>query len=406
MYERTRRLGAERRRLAAEWDNLIARIRRRPGLAGFLHPPSFAEIGAAAADGPVVAVCATPLGGLALLLTADDDRPAVRALPLPEATERKCRDRADRLSAAFTILGDRKASDEEKNAARDEANEVLGWLWDAITGPILDTLAAGGWQGGRLWWCPVGLTARLPLHAAGRAGAPGALDRVVSSYTPTIQALARSRARRTADTDEAPAATALVVAMSRTPNHPALDAASYEAERVRELVRNVTVLRDTEATGQAVLRELARHRIAHFACHSVSDRADPAKGRLLLHDHTTSPLTVAEIMRTRLPRNAELAYLSACRTADAGPRLADEAIHLTGAFQLAGYRHVIGTLWPVYDLISAIVAENVYRRLTRDGTTPPDTNTTASALRAAIRDLRETHPSRPDLWAGYVHVGP
>jgi len=100
------------------------------------------------------------------------------------------------------------------------------------------------------------------------------------------------------------------------------------------------------------------------------------------------------------------AYLSACRTADAGPRLADEAIHLTGAFQLAGYRHVIGTLWPVYDLISAIVAENVYRRLTRDGTTPPDTNTTASALRAAIRDLRETHPSRPDLWAGYVHVGP
>jgi len=53
---------------------------------------------------------------------------------------------------------------------------------------------------------------------------------------------------------------------------------------------------------------------------------------------------VAAISRLRLP--GVLAYLSACSTAVTGPELADESVHIVSAFQLAGYQHVIGTLWP------------------------------------------------------------
>lgn len=48
-----------------------------------------------------------------------------------------------------------------------------------------------------------------------------------------------------------------------------------------------------------------------------------------------------------------LAYQSACETALTGKaRLLDEAIHLTSAFQLADYPHVIGTPWPIDDEIA------------------------------------------------------
>ncbi|MGQ4333341.1 CHAT domain-containing protein [Streptomyces hayashii] len=54
--------------------------------------------------------------------------------------------------------------------------------------------------------------------------------------------------------------------------------------------------------------------IAHFACHGASDRADPSKSLLLLHDHASDPLTVASLAPVRLD-NVQLARLSACHTA-------------------------------------------------------------------------------------------
>ncbi len=60
------------------------------------------------------------------------------------------------------------------------------------------------------------------------------------------------------------------------------------------------------------------------------------------------------------PISAELAFLSACETAQPGARLADEAIHLASAFSLAGYRHVIGTLWPVGDQHAVDIADDIY----------------------------------------------
>ena len=124
------------------------------------------------------------------------------------------------------------------------------------------------------------------------------------------------------------------------------------------------MLTGPEATREAVLAALPGARWAHFACHGSADLADPSASRLLLDDHQTAPLTVVDVARLRLD-DAELAFLSACSTARPVGRLADEAIHLASAFQLAGYRHVIGTLWPIGDQHAVDIADDIYTALTR-----------------------------------------
>jgi len=125
--------------------------------------------------------------------------------------------------------------------------------------------------------------------------------------------------------------------------------------------------------------------------------------RLLLNDSDVAPLTVSDVAALRL--TAGPAYLSACDTSLTSPSLTDEAIHITGAFHLAGYQHVIGSLWPVSDSTACSVAVDVYGHLTRNGTTPPDTTATAVALHQATRRLRARHPELPMLWAPHTHTG-
>ena len=112
------------------------------------------------------------------------------------------------------------------------------------------------------------------------------------------------------------------------------------------------------------------------------------------------PLTVADIARLRLD-NAQLAYLSACDTTVTSADHADEATHLAAAFQLAGYRHVVGTLWPVIDFAATRIARRVYQHLTGNGTTPPDPRLAAQALHRAIRAARDQDPAKPRLWGGH-----
>ena len=154
-----------------------------------------------------------------------------------------------------------------------------------------------------------------------------------------------------------------------------------------------------------MLAELPRHSIAHFACHCVGDTTSPSESHLLLHDYVFRPLTVSAISQLSLP-DASFAYLSACETSATAPALADEAIHLTGAFQLAGYRHVIGTLWPVNDGAAERITASVYESMTSNGATSPDVTSAAVALHDAVRTLRaRCSGDRPSWWAAHVHLG-
>jgi len=116
---------------------------------------------------------------------------------------------------------------------------------------------------------------------------------------------------------------------------------------------------------------------------------------VLLYD---GALTVLDIARTR-PAGAELAYVSACRTAAGSAPLRDEAQHLVAGLQLAGFRHVVGTLWAVGDREAAETADRFYDVLRACGSP-------AVAIASAAGRLRLDHPLEPSVWAGYVHFGP
>jgi hypothetical protein len=387
-----------RAELDRAWQGLLGRIRALPGFADFLRP-ALDRLRRHASAGPVVHLVAHGAHGFALVVDAEH---GVRQLVLDGFTEAFV---AQETHLLLTALRD-TASPARGEAARDAITGVLGRLWDVVTGPVLTALGhtgppaeGAGWP--RVWWCPVGPVASLPLHAAGHHTRPGesVVDRVVSSYTPTIRALGHA-ARPRGSTRPA----TLVVSVPDLPGGPPLPGAAREARTVRELVPGALVLVGADATADAVVPAMARHHVAHFACHGVADPGEPARSTLLLPDHADDPLTVARVASAHL-ESAELAFLSACATSGAPPRSLDEATHLTGAFQLAGYRSVIGTLWPVNDTTAHAIARDVYRHLTRGGTAPPATATAAHALHHAVHRARERHRGSPDQWAAHVHAG-
>ncbi|MGW3156560.1 CHAT domain-containing protein [Streptomyces sp. NPDC001089] len=72
---------------------------------------------------------------------------------------------------------------------------------------------------------------------------------------------------------------------------------------------------------------------------------------------------------------------------------------------MAGYPHVVGTLWPVSDLAARTVAEGSYRRLVPETHPRPDLRNAAQALNATLLDLRNRYPLTPTWWAAHPHVG-
>ncbi|MEU6378085.1 CHAT domain-containing protein [Streptomyces sp. NPDC046909] len=379
--------GADRRhRLAREWQETLDAIRARDGFQDFLRPPGAGQLLSAGDRGPIVVLTVGREGtGHALLLDGTD----VRVCPLPGLTHAEARERGELLFQAVAAAG---RSGLARAFAEQSVGDLLEWLWTTIAEPVLTALGitgppAPGQEPPRLWWCPSGPLTFLPLHAAGAVP-----DRVVSSYTPSLTALLRSRSRAV-PADRAP----LIVAVPETPGQAPLPGALREAELAHRAVGG-TLLRGDAASAEAVRSALAGHSWAHFACHGVQDPQQPSEGRLLLPDGT---LSVLDMTRLHLP-DAEFAYLSACETAVGGARLPDEALHLAGSLQLAGFSQVIGTLWRADDEASAEIAAGVYGELAAAG---PGAPPAAVALHHAVRRLRARCPELPLSWAAHVHSG-
>jgi CHAT domain-containing protein len=77
-------------------------------------------------------------------------------------------------------------------------------------------------------------------------------------------------------------------------------------------------------------------------------------------------------------------------------------ITVAAAVQLAGFRHVVGTLWASRDSISARFVDSLYRDLAAGGLRADGT---ARGVHMALGRLRGRY-GIPAAWAPFAHVGP
>ncbi|GGM86445.1 hypothetical protein GCM10007977_105420 [Dactylosporangium sucinum] len=414
--------------LAREWDDLVAQVRELPGFEDFLRPPRIETLLPAAQDGPVVILNVSRWRCDALVVTLDD----VAVVELPALTQESVVEQANRYlqavggyehEAAAYLQAEQSfvASDQDDNAliafaeagthwAKEgdrleaELRACLAWMWDSFAEKVLEHLGYTAVPDGptwpRVWWCPTGVLTLLPIHAAGyheRAGI-AVLDRVVSSYTPTLRALVEARGDR--GTTAAPSRM-LFVGLEDTPGQPRLPNVRREREVLEANlpVDRCTTLTEDGATRAAVLTHLTEHSWIHLSCHGDQNLADPSRGGVHLYDGV---LTVTDFSARQY--DGEFAYLSGCKTAVGGVHLPDEAITLAAALHYTGYRHVIATLWSVNDLHAAQIAEDVYGTLIVGGVLDP--RDAARALHDAVRALRAAYRDRPSVWTPFAHTGP
>ncbi|MFI1205890.1 CHAT domain-containing protein [Streptomyces sp. NPDC020883] len=421
-----------RRSLADQLQATLDRIRAQDGFASFARPPAVGELLAQAAFGPVVSFNVSHYRSDAMLLTSE----GIESLNLPDLTYDLVIDQIQTFHQALETAADPRTTPLARKEAQATLCAVLEWLWDAAAEPVLRSLGFTaepfpGQPWPRVWWAPGGLLSLLPLHAAGHHSEPPpaglgegeprrtVMDRVVSSYTTTIRALHHARRYHTSTPS---VSRSLIVAMPTTPGvRGRLDHVSVEAALLRDLLPKPMLLIEPDASADStitpgpeprptkarVLETLPDCGIVHFACHGAHDPDDPSRSLLLLHDHERDPLTVASLAEMRMD-SAQLAYLSACRTAFMeSVELIDEAIHLASAFQLAGFAHVIGTLWEINDEVASHMAADFYAELGRVTNQHGllDTDAAAYALHHTARKVRDQYPKSPYLWAAHLHAG-
>ncbi len=136
--------------LADRWDALVRQARSVPGFESFLQPLSAPTLCETVGDGPVLVINVSRRRCDALLVTAD----GVRSLPLPGLSEEESTRRTNAYLAALREFARGRRGLAEQVALEQAVDELLRWLWDTVTAPVLDALGITGptEDRHRLWW--------------------------------------------------------------------------------------------------------------------------------------------------------------------------------------------------------------------------------------------------------------
>ncbi|KEP50336.1 putative aromatic di-alanine and TPR containing protein [Rhizoctonia solani 123E] len=392
------------RRLAAQWETLLAEARQLPGFHDFLRPRKVKELIRAATNGPLVIINTHSSRCDALIVFPGHDD--VIHVPLDRFSEAKAVECRAQMIALIGHRGDGDKARGVKIRSEDtDMNQLvpLAILWTEVVSPVLDALAITRVRPfhelPHITWCATGALSFLPLHAAGLYDgiSPNAFDLMISSYTPTLSALLY-HGTRGAD----PHTGVLTVGQANSPGMSPLPKTVEELAIIKNYTGKIPLkqLDGQIATVDDTLRAMEDHSWVHLACHAVQNRADPSQSAFHLYD---GKLTLAAITK-RAFKNKGLAFLSACQTATGDDTLPDEATHLAAGMLMAGYPSVIATMWSIMDEDAPKIAEVVYADLMQDGMM--DYTNAARALHKAVGKLREKVGLESiGRWAPFIHIG-
>ena len=185
-----------------------------------------------------------------------------------------------------------------------------------------------------------------------------------------------------------------------------LPASRTEVENLGELYpQSSKIYLGPDATEGAVksIRQETTH--LHIASHGLLNDRFPLDSALALsipfewREGEDNGLLQAWEIFEQVRIDADLVTLSACDTARGQVLGGEGLIGLTRAFQYAGARSVLASLWSVGDASTAELMQRFYAYLKQG-------QTKADALRAAQLDLlRSSEHSHPFHWAGFQLVG-
>ncbi|KAJ6558753.1 CHAT domain-containing protein [Mycena vulgaris] len=370
------------KRIAAERNELLEKIREHPGLEKFLRPKSFKDLCQAAVDGPVIILNSHSdhCDGIIILDTVS---PPVRVL-LPAVTTQALEQQQEILQEVIHGRNMRGCEVEgvrlygRREPSKFNFETLLTWLQSSIIEPVYQTLKSHGIVEGRLWWCPTGHFAGLPLHAADVS------DTFIHSYTSTLGALLEANSRK--HHIHSPALGIVGVTHTGPQRNQALPGVEQEIKKITSIVgqNNVQTLLGEQATVESVKLQIEKCAWVHLACHAMQNHMDPPKSCLQLYGGN---LDLETILRKPLP-NAEFIFLAACQTAQGDSELVNESFHLGGGFIAAGFQGAIATMWSMLDNDGPVIADMVYSHLFANGGRP-HVKDAAKGLQLAVRKLRD-----------------
>ena len=386
-------------------DKTIAAIQRIPGYEDLFRALSFEQIRRILATPDVragVYLLVTEFGGAALAV----DATGAQYIPLPL--------RHDKLiSLLVQVSGDRATGYFPGQMGQGSLPAALKDLLPSI-GELIAAPVAAGLRASEevkepvpgLVLIPTGIMGLLPLHAASYSvggNTRSLIDEFAVSYTPSARVL--SYARDGLQPSASGAATFLGISNPASQGAPVLQFASMEVDEIATFFPTLAkVLTKDDASLALVEPELDKAVYLHFACHGRFRVDDPLRSSVLLSG--TDELTVGDLLARGQLSGARMAVLSACQSAITDAmQLPDEFVGLPAGFLQAGAAAVIGSLWPVDDVSTALLMIECYRWHMR----PPsgDPLSPARALRKAQLSLRDvTAAQLSQLFAAYKKSAP
>ncbi|MFE0172261.1 CHAT domain-containing protein [Streptomyces sp. NPDC059002] len=365
----------EARAAWAQYKDVLARIQTRTGLALTAEPLTLAEIAALLDERASVAYVMCDDDG-----SAGTQRPLI-LLVLPDGTVRMrwCSGGLSEIYAIGAWLPNQFLPGFVPllRKALDEAFPVIGEL---VCRPLAEELRDAGIERVHLVAC--GILNTFPLHACAvdEAGQVPLSEEFGVSYLPSAAVLRSLRAR-----SHRTGRPRMVTVTNPLPNPTPLPHAATQRAEVAKAARAggaaLVELPEHAATGDAVRTAVAEATHVDFACHGQVHHQYALDSGIELSD---GPMVVRDLLDTRLLDGVALVTLTSCQSAvPAGSPFKDEPFSLATGFLTAGAHAVLGTLWRVNDLATALYVGRFYHHLL------VDRHPLATALGQAQRWLRE-----------------